>query len=918
MNTVFVIVVVLGLFCWCGTGLSLFFIKERSISRLAAIPVIGLCAGVLFTLFLARFGLHGRAIAVVTMLSFGGLNAAAFLCCRPRPSGLDVLSALPVALCCAGGLAIAGWPLLQAGMENYWGFANPDHAFYIPVIEYLDSHSFRVAPSEFLGVFSSLGEREILAISYDSSVILGLSYFFSMVSLVCGVPVSLLFGVFTAASASIVPASVYVLCDLGLLLPKRFSIAAAVLTACSAITAYTFYLHSLGTMTVIAIVPVGTALVLDYLRHPEPRRLIVSLIVVAGMYYNYFPGFAILMISVCAAIIVTLANRRRAMASILIFSGALAIVLFSVSTSHALIILRRLIQESTSGRLASSEELLVTFSLVLTERGLPFFWGLLTPFGNSVPLFGASPFGFYFFLLLGAAMFVILGIALVRRVSGICTEFTSGVVALLLLLILYAVTGNGYGGFKVVAYMHGLALAGLAGSGLALAHRLWNAGHRVSSLAPAALLIAFAGFNIANSLTLGRDSLGNRGGMNNAPGLRLKDFRELRAVAAAWGQQGIIIAMPDSVTQNWLVPFMRSSVAEFFPRIQLNVEDSSPRLFREAPVGRYVLHFADDSQELFGVRPKAALWQNDKFALTPLAECRDFMFFGRGWYRKESVNNSPYEWQRHFRWLRRRGELLILNPSQKAKRLLITMEVGYGGTTHTRHVEMFLNGAKFDEVEFAGQAKVLTRPFTPQGPWSQVEVAVRETVSQSPRDHALWNRWVPGDSRHLNIAVSDIALIDAAQTDSVSESAVEFGAGKRMTALTRGVYPDGWAGEAAQASLRVPDSVTALEISGTIPRVSAFRFPYVIPVSIDGVPVHGARVEQAGSFNIRLPLERQKLISGQSALLKLGPLPTFLETSNGTQQVPRSLSILLGRLALVTSSNAHAGFGTLDAARVRN
>ena len=193
MNTVWAIFVALGLFCWCGTGIALLFIKERRASRLAAIPAIGLCAGVLFTLFLARFGLPGRTIALITLVFFGIFNAVVCWRCRPRPSRLEFLSTLPVVSCCVGGLVMAAWPLLQVGMENYWGFANPDHAFYIPIIEYVDSHSFRVAPSEFLGVFHSLGNSEILSIAYDTSVILGLSYFFSMLGLLTGIPVQLLF-----------------------------------------------------------------------------------------------------------------------------------------------------------------------------------------------------------------------------------------------------------------------------------------------------------------------------------------------------------------------------------------------------------------------------------------------------------------------------------------------------------------------------------------------------------------------------------------------------------------------------------------------------------------------------------------------------------------------------------------------------
>lgn len=904
MNTVWAIFIAFGLFCWCGVGVALLCIRERSAYRLAAMPAIGLCAGTLFTLFLARFDLSGRTIAPITLIFFGIVNAAACWVVRQRPSKAELLSALPVGLLCVIGLGISAWPLLGMGMENYWGFANPDHAFYIPVLEYLDTHSFRVPPAEFLGAFHSLGASQVLSISYDSSVILGISYFFSMLSLLTGAPVALLFGVVTAASAFIVPASVYVLCELGLRLRREFCIVAAALAACSAITAYTLYLHSLGTMTVIAVVPIGTAFAIDYLRTPKAHKLVIPVLMIAGMYYNYFPGFAILMIAVSAAMLAAIITQKQRTRAVLLFGGAIAFVVLAVSSTQALIILRRLIQESLSGRLASSEELLVTFSLVLTERGIPFFWGLSLPFRDAPSLFGNPIVGHYVFLVLGVGLFIVLGMAVFGRISTICIEFTLGVSALLGLIFLYAITGNGYGGFKVVSYMHGLALTGLAACGLALWHRLWSGGNRVLSLAPVALLLAFAGLNIANAIELGRESLGgNKAGMNNAAALRFNDFRQLRTVASYWGQEGIIIALPDSVTQYWLIPFLRSSVAEFFPKLNLNVEDSSPRMIREPLIGKYVLHFTDESQELFGAPSDNAVWRNQKFALNPLREYRDFLTFGTGWYRKESLSGSPLYWQRRFRWLRRRGELLILNPSAAPKQLLITLQVGYGGTSLERHVDLYLNGVKFDEITFCGQAKILTRPFVPSGPWSQIELAVRETVSQLPRTHGLGNRWVPADSRHLNIAVSDIALIDIGHADSVSESAIEFGAAKPMTALVNGVYADGWASKEFVTTLRVPNAVTALEISGMIPGVPDFTFPYVIPVSINDVAVEDIRIEHPGRFDIRVPLENQKIAGAKSARLKFGPLRTFVENSGEPKTVYRTLSILLGRLAFAASPN---------------
>jgi hypothetical protein len=359
----------------------------------------------------------------------------------------------------------------------------------------------------------------------------------------------------------------------------------------------------------------------------------------------------------------------------------------------------------------------------------------------------------------------------------------------------------------------------------------------------------------------------------------------------------VLVALPDPAAQRWLIPFFRSSTAWFFPRVDLNVADSSPRRERAPLPASYLLHWKDAGQDVVVHPSLPAVWQNRAFALTPLAACRDFTTFGAGWYRKEDLPASPLEWQRRFRWLRKRGEMLILNPTPRPKRLLVSMAAGAGNPSPVRHVEFFLNGERFDQARFSGQTRTLTRPFTASGPWSQIEIAVREDAAPQPRRFALWNRWVPHDARRLNLAVSELTLLDAGQEDSLLETALEFGPGKQMAGLVEGIYGDGWAGGAAEMILRVPPAVAAVEISGLLPRVTTLRYPYPMSLSINGAALSPGRIAQPGDFHLTVPVGDLKLKAGQAARLRLGPLPTFHPAP--LHGDARALSVSLRRVALV-------------------
>jgi hypothetical protein len=901
MSTIFAIAVSVALFYWCGTGPALLLHRKASAYRMAAIPVIGLCSGVVFTISLARFGFTGRAIAVAALIFFGVCSVVGWR--AARPSWMELQAYLPVLVCCLAAVTITAWPLVRMGYSNYWGFANPDHALYISIIDYLDTHSFGVAPPWFLGNVHALDAAGVLSIKWDASVILGISYFIPMLSMLTRIPVAFLFGITTAAVACIVPSSTFVLCSLGLQLPRSVSLAAASLTACSSLVAYTFYLHSLGAMTVIAILPVGVAIVLDYFRNPGREKLACSALIFAGAYFDYFPGFAMLGLATAAIALWALLTRKSRIGPILLLGACIVTCLLALSTAQSVTIFRRLLHESSSSgtQFSKTNELLVTFALVLTERGLPFFWGLWLPFGGKVAFFKNAVAQICAGLAVSGVLFLGLGLAAWRRLAGICGDYICGVTALLGLILLYTVTGNGgYGAFKIFAWIHPLVIAALSASMVGSWQWLRLHGYRVLSAVPVCVLSTYAAFNVGNSLHMGLDSLGGaQATLDNAPRLQLKDFRELQDVADKWGSAGIVVVLPDFVTQDWLVPFFRHSVTELFPQVHIDVEDSSPRLSRDPPTGKYVLHWTDDSQELSGLPVNAAVWRNDKFALTPLKSIRDAMVFGQGWYRKESIYRSPLEWQHHFRWLRKRGEILVLNPSPTPKRVLMNLLAGYSSSSSTRHIDLYLNGEKFDEIDFRAQIRVLTRQFKVPGPWSQIEFAVREDATPQPREYALWNRWVPADSRSLNVAVSELSILDSNQVDTLVESSIDFRPGEKNDRLANGVFPDGWIGESADFVLRVPPHVRALEIDGTVPGVSCFVFPYQAALSLDGVHIQGIRVEKPGEFRLRIPLRKAGLVAGRSVRLTMGPLSTFSGRTLGINDDSRSLSFRLSRVALI-------------------
>src|SRR5438034_2967443 len=244
--TIFAVICFIMLLALFGTLPALLLLRpDDGASRILLTPALGLSTGVLFTCSLAAFGLTGRSISLFALIFVPAAITVLAICRKGSRTELSIASneligAVPGVLTAVTSVILIGWPIFYRGHETYWGFANPDQAFYMAILKNLQTHPFGLPPNT--GV--------------DTSVILGVSYLLSMLALITKVPVEFLYGVACTGMLFLIPISTCVLAEWGFGLPRWKSIVAGFMIALSSVVAQTFYLHSLGALSVLALVPV--------------------------------------------------------------------------------------------------------------------------------------------------------------------------------------------------------------------------------------------------------------------------------------------------------------------------------------------------------------------------------------------------------------------------------------------------------------------------------------------------------------------------------------------------------------------------------------------------------------------------------------------------------------------------------------
>lgn len=729
-----------------GLPLALFLSPDSDGRRVLLAPVLGLCGIVLFTCFLASLGLTGReigkiALAVVAVAAAGALvlpqrctSLAAKL--KIQKFAMKEFRAAAPALCAgAFGCVLIAWPLLLSGCKDYWGFANPDQAFYMTITDHLEHHQFGLPPFE---RFHSVGRT-------DTAVILGLCYLFPMVSLVTGIPSVFLFLVLCAALVFLLATSAYLLCRTGLGLSPKAATVTAFVVALSSIGAQTFYHSSLGALAVAAVCPACLTLAGLYIARPGLRQAMLLAVLLTGMMFCYFPGFAVLGVVVGGWFVIPLLRGELPVRSLILVGGLAVLLAPLVFAKQSVALYQTLFQESVSNRLANStDETILSIDNILTEDSVPIIWGLKT-LGYPPPSFLGSPYQGTI-LLAGFGVLFIAITVIGCWGNGCPLVFKSSLIAAAGVTMLYFARNNGYGVYKLITWLAPLATIAFSVSCLVL----WGRAGRQRWLGLTAL-VSFAALNLLQTVRLAESSRRTMvASLNNAPGATLQDLSKLDAGARTADPQPVFVAVPDQVLQRWATVFLSEPNVYFLPIIPLVAYDSDSAFsvdYRKTAVGElssgYLLSTTGALQDIVTTPPQNSFtWHDRLFAISPLNEVKNQLLVGAGWYRRETFSGFTGQ-PRRFRWLRKRAELLILNPAPGPQRLYLTVMAGYGNPSPVRHLSLFLDGRKFDDVTIAGQARFLSREFTATGRVSQLEIMVQEGAHMLPRVHPLWNAWVP-------------------------------------------------------------------------------------------------------------------------------------------------------------------------------
>jgi len=107
-----------------------------------------------------------------------------------------------------------------------------------------------------------------------------------------------------------------------------------------------------------------------------------------------------------------------------------------------------------------------------------------------------------------------------------------------------------------------------------------------------------------------------------------------------------------------------------------------------------------------------AVWRGRRLQLLPARRAGGGWTLGAGWYHAEPAASATQAWQRDFRWLRRRRDVLIYSAT-KPVRLYATFMAGPSYPKLERRLRLRLDGKLLEEHELHGASSFVSRPFLP-------------------------------------------------------------------------------------------------------------------------------------------------------------------------------------------------------------
>jgi hypothetical protein len=858
------------------------------------------------------------ALALLAVLSAGALVSAA------RSGGLrDAwVTARPALPSLAIMLGIVFWPVLYQGTSLYLGTANPD--FYQslayhevlsrfgigaldprPPLDYSLDPFFGTfpdpIPAKFGGVMFSMLLDKLFFMEPRAALMTALVIF-----LLC------------------LPAAVYFFTRVVLEAGDRVSATAAVLTAISAPVTMSFIHVLVGQNSSLALMPLGLAIGFLAVRTRDWRLLLLAVLTLDAIFWIYVAILPYVGAPLAAyALYDLLRNRRGALRWLALAAGVFAASLLAIHLGMARES-RQLVADIVGLLGRANRSVYVDF---LTEMSLPYSVGLSSyPLGSSLPMTAArvpsaSLVGFAMWYV-AAAMLVLAFYfralaAWARRAAPEPRAFVLATVAIYLAVWLYFnfVSLYGYAIFKMASWLQFLFVPVIAyGLVRFVAERGdRSAVGRLDTAAAAVIGTVLVVANLVSSMDFDLKGLGHdreKGAIVNSYGIGGNpDYPQLEPALARTLPPGAVVAIaaPDFIANLWTAYYViRGGMKASFishddfpdedvvlPDVRTGLVTNSanntavykPRYHAQRPPYLLLEGPENLNREINDTQPAVApLWSNGTFVLAEADKARDVLVTRRGFYRLEYFDPERYGWwwPDRMRWTPQGGEFLLIHASRPGEPHRLSFVAIAGKEREVaRHIEVFLNGEKFDEQVVNTAARVVTKPFRPTGGVDRIVVKVRERVGLAPRNFGLWNRHIATDQRYLNLVVTQARILRG------DEPARAAAAGKLTSRdiIDRsrefnGLSLDGWGSPALRVVLPVRDGAARARLRVQVPGWANFRFPLHVEAQVNGKR-HAHDLAAAGAQVLEWPLEAGArelslaLDSGQSVQVPGSGAATF-------------------------------------------
>ncbi len=829
---------------------------EAPVNRLVWAPVAGSCVYLVICFRLAAFRLPGRqvvwaALAVVLL--------SALLIPRARRFTREEWSeAWPVFATGFGALLLANWPLLWEGYLNYLAFGNPDAPHNVAVWRNAVNLPFGEIPKT---GFSSLYPP------FKPGIQFGGAFFGILLAQLTGADLLALHQVVCGAFAFLAPLSGWLVakCIFGAT-PRHALLTAGVLAMASQVT-FLVTNQSLGAIHLQVLLPAVLAAWDVALRPPRWPAVVLASLLLMGTSFAYYAAFPIVAGMAGAAVLAAFWQRPASGLTLAATTAAGAVVAILAYPEQVRRLVSITLSEAGSNRLKatlSGNEGLLQFAFTLTELGLPYTWGTDYPQYNIRAYMTLVPeagwWGFFtplFVLAVYLASLAISGLAIWGWWKAVAPErraFQLQVALMVGAMLVYLLRDNGYGVFKfgswwcpvfIVCAVMGAVHLGVPGS-------RWRV--------PAGVTLAIlAGTNLTSALTLGRVSRSNDAESKSLlRSYQLRDFLELReAMRHVPPGERTLLAVNDKAVQDWAaialggfdIVLASNNMGGGTGADEGVGGESHERGFEQA---KWIITSRDIPLPIGNFSGNAAaVWSSRRFQLLPAGQAGGRWNLGGGGYDAEPTSAGGQAWQRDFRWLRRRGDVLIYSATQPL-RLSATFMAGPGNSSLDRRLRLLLNGQLLEEHRLHSASSFTSRPFQPSGIKSRLTIELEDVAKPLSRDWGL-NSWVPVDPRRLNVAVIGLR-VEAAQREPAVEPRLRF-----PLPVTRGLprfdgmFMDGWVAGTARFHLKACGPAPVIQIQGEAPAFPGRRFPLPVELKIDGEPTRTLQITASGNFRLEQP-----------------------------------------------------------------